>query len=521
MEASNISNIISWYAFHPVAFGVQNVVDDLEGSVNKKDIEACLMNDPRFVIVKGLLPEDDLILSERTLFMWYARLDLRHVRIQVEKGTITYNHFLILLNSLRLDGYWIKIPEEILGFGEQYGFIARTTRRKAFFFPISNVLGTIPASVQSRLMYDAAEQLFISLANCAEEKRPKLINTPPETCLREAIIKLKSRRINNRVIVTVLRKEGLLNGEKETFESIAQDYKISRERVRQITNIFWRRLSKSPDCRTILLQGIILFIMKSRGSLLLDDNSQIIHFLAKSCEIPMCLVPYTDFHILGGTPTTLSQLNGVYEGCEVGLTEARLASRISRAILLPQKDIRLLAKCILNHKRANIKQKDRVLLALKSIGKPAHYSDVFEAFCKMFPEVLITTNSVHAMLDRLADSDSVVWVGIKGTYALKDWGYARPLQGLFDSITEIVRIQFEKTSNPVSVDKIYTELAKYRQIINRASVDMAITINEHITKVSKNHYIPTPEIIEVQQSLQDMDTKIHEGISDFRRDKMG
>ncbi|MDI7261706.1 MAG: hypothetical protein QME90_17560 [Thermodesulfobacteriota bacterium] len=492
-------------------------MDDLDGSVNKGDIETCLAKDPRFVIVKGSLPEDDLILPEHTLFLWYARLNLRHARVQVEKPIITHDHFLILINSLRLDGYWAKIPSEILEFGEQYGFIARTASRKTFFLPISNVLGTVPANIHSRLTNYAAEQLLISLADCTQEQRRKIINTTPETCLYEAIKKLKIR--NSRTIVIVLRKEGLLSGTKETLGSIAQDYEITRERVRQITRIFWERLHNSPDFQKILLQGAILFVMKSRGSVLADENSRFIHFLTRACEIPMCLVPYTNFHILGGTPTTLSQLNGVFEGCEVGLTETELASRISRAISLPQKDIRLLAKCILADQSANFKKKDRVLLALKSIGKPAHYSDVFEEFCRLFPEIPITEHSVHAILDRLADSDSVVWIGIKGTYALREWGYERPLQGLFDSITEIVRTQYKKTSNPVSVDKIYTEIGKHRQVINRASVDMAITLNEHITKVSKNHYIPAPEITEVQKSLQDMDTKIHEGISNFRREK--
>ena len=318
----------------------------------------------------------------------------------------------------------------------------------------------------------------------------------------------------------VMRKEGLISGEKETLESIAQDYKISRERVRQIISFFWERLSKSSDCRTIILQGVILFVMKSRGSPLTNENSQLINFLAKACEIPTCLVPYTNFSLLGTSPTSLHQLTRVIEECEVGLTETELISRISRAILLPQTDDRLLAKSILADQRANLKKKDRVLLALKSIGKPAHYSDVFEEFCRMFPEIPITEHSVHAILDRLADSDSVVWIGIKGTYALKEWGYERPSQGLFNSITEIVRIQYEKTSSPVSVEKIYTEIGNYRQVINRASVDMAITLNEHIKRVSKNHYIPTSdETLEMQQSLQEIDIKIHEGISNFRREK--
>lgn len=519
MEASNISNILNWYTLHPVAFGVQDVVDDLDGSVNKGDIETCLAKDPRFVIVKGSLPEDDLILSEHTLFLWYVRLNLRHARVQFEKPTITYDHFLILTNSLRLDGVWTKIPEEILEFGGQYGMIARTARRTTLFLPISNVLGTVPANIHSRLTNYAAEQLLISLADCTQEQRRKIINTPPETCLYEAIKKLKIR--NNRTIVIVLRKEGLLSGTKETFEAIAQDYKITRERVRQITNIFRERLSKSPNSRTILLQGIILFVIKSQGSLLIDDNSQIIHFIAKSCEIPICLVPYTNISILGSTPTTLYQLNGILEGCEAGLTETELASKISRIISLPQKNVRVLAKCILDHQRANIKQKDRVLLALKSIGKPAHYSDVFEEFCRMFPENPITEHSVHALLDRLADSDSVVWIGIRGTYALREWGYERPLQSLFDSIAEIVRTHYEKTGKPVSVNKIYTEISKYRRVINRASVEIAITLNDRLKKVSKDLYIPIYETPQAQQSLQDMDTEIHEGILSFLREKNG
>ena len=66
----------------------------------------------------------------------------------------------------------------------------------------------------------------------------------------------------------------------------------------------------------------------------------------------------------------------------------------------------------------------------------------------------------------------MVWVGIRGTYALKEWGYERPPTKLFDAVADIVCTDYKKTGRPVSFEKICTEIGKYRQVINKESITL-------------------------------------------------
>lgn len=119
----------------------------------------------------------------------------------------------------------------------------------------------------------------------------------------------------------------------------------------------------------------------------------------------------------------------------------------------------------------------------------------------------------------MQNSGNVVWIGIKGTYALKEWGYERPSLGLFDSVTEIVRTHYKKTGNPISRNKIFIEISEYRKVINRNSLIMAITLNDQIACVSKNHYIPIYQSANTDEFSNPLDEEIHRGIKCFREKK--
>lgn len=60
----------------------------------------------------------------------------------------------------------------------------------------------------------------------------------------------------------------------------------------------------------------------------------------------------------------------------------------------------------------------KVYLALKSIGSPAHYMDIVEAYHSLFPEDQDTEHNVYAKLTY--NSCGVVWIGVKGTHALEE-----------------------------------------------------------------------------------------------------
>lgn len=131
---------------------------------------------------------------------------------------------------------------------------------------------------------------------------------------------------------------------------------------------------------------------------------------------------------------------------------------------------------------------DRVVLALQSIERPAHYSEVWAVHNSMFPEKQSSEKSIHATLSR--EEKGVVWVGVKGTYALKEWGYQRPAEGLFDLVAKIVKERYQSTSKPVPFSMILAEVSKRRKIVRRSSVVMAASLNPELEPVGDSCYIP-------------------------------
>ncbi|MGQ9707244.1 MAG: hypothetical protein ACUVWP_09695, partial [bacterium] len=64
----------------------------------------------------------------------------------------------------------------------------------------------------------------------------------------------------------------------------------------------------------------------------------------------------------------------------------------------------------------------RLYITLSSIGKPSHYSELTEKHNTLFPDRALSEQNVHTTLTR-SEEEGIVWIGIKGVYALKKWGF--------------------------------------------------------------------------------------------------
>ncbi len=130
----------------------------------------------------------------------------------------------------------------------------------------------------------------------------------------------------------------------------------------------------------------------------------------------------------------------------------------------------------------------KVYLALRSIGRPAHFSEVTEVHNSLFPDRPASENSVHAAL--CLEELGIVWIGVRGTFALKEWGYRHPSKGLYESVAEIARRKFKETGKPVPFTVIVAEMGKYRRIVRQASLIFAVHLNPNLQQVSKNRFVP-------------------------------
>jgi hypothetical protein len=134
-------------------------------------------------------------------------------------------------------------------------------------------------------------------------------------------------------------------------------------------------------------------------------------------------------------------------------------------------------------------RRDRVHLTLTCIGKPAHYSRVAEIYNDVFPDFPMSEHDVHITLGRMEDR-GVVWIGIKGTFALKEWGYEKPTKGLFETVAEIVRKRYAVTRRPVPFSFMSSEITKYRRVVNPNSVLIAAHCNPALKPVGEDAFVP-------------------------------
>jgi len=153
------------------------------------------------------------------------------------------------------------------------------------------------------------------------------------------------------------------------------------------------------------------------------------------------------------------------------------------------KDTNFLASAILKKISRRMKIQDIVYIALKDINRPAHYTEIAKTCNRLFSESYFTPYNIHAVLSRLNDRLPWVWIGSRGIYALKEWGYKRPEKRLYDRVYEIIQKEYLKKGDPVSLNRIFAEVSKYRKIVNRNSLTIICFTHPNIISVSKDTFI--------------------------------
>jgi hypothetical protein len=106
----------------------------------------------------------------------------------------------------------------------------------------------------------------------------------------------------------------------------------------------------------------------------------------------------------------------------------------------------------------------------------------------------------------------VVWIGIRSTFALKEWGYEHPSKSLFDSVTEIVEERYKETAQPVPFGVIVAEMGKSRQIVNPSSLTIAAHCNPSLRRVGKESFVPKEPTEEIREevSAEELDRILRE-----------
>ena len=176
-----------------------------------------------------------------------------------------------------------------------------------------------------------------------------------------------------------------------------------------------------------------------------SPRSTLTRFLAKCAGIPILELPKIDLMILAALPQEFKLLrskdwfpNQVFDA-EI---EKHLELK-SRTHFL-KNDIKLIAKKIADYRKQNLLKTQRAYLALSDIGRPAHFSEIAKKHNMAWPNFAMSEHNIHAALSH--QKHGIVWIGLKGIYALKEWGYDRPSLTLFETVTKIVQNKYKETN---------------------------------------------------------------------------
>ncbi len=463
-------------------------------------MQLVLLDDKRFVALGWDPSYESYFVLKSTLFRWFAYLTSRLARARLTR--LNAHQLALSMSSLRLHGRWDVPPAEAIDFGLQVGFIDLSPTSGHYIFPLAKLLAHL-----SPVKIGIARSVLGSLAE--EEARDSAFRKSTEYWVNKIL-----DHFDERITNVIKRRQSLVNGTKSTLDEIGSEMGVTKERVRQIESEFWesRKLLVYPKVQIPLMKGLLCEIMRKKGSLVIEADSFSIRFIVKCLDIPCVEVPQTGLVILGTLSKDMVPLTKLLDRRSGPIDSDTIADHLKYEsnICLLRSDLETICERIISYRQEHFTKAQRVYLALRSIGRPAHYSEVAAEYNFLFPNNLSNEHNVHCVLTR--EVHGVVWVGIRGKFALEEWGYQRPLVKLFDAVEEIVERVYTRTGKPVPFGVIVAEIGKYRQLVNPASLTIAAHCNPNLQRVLKNFFIPKEpnEQVEDEISADELDKILQE-----------
>lgn len=355
-HANQLTNLLTTFAECPRCFTAteSRVFTDADYPIST--LEDCFTEDPRFVRLSAPDSSDVHFATKPTLFRWFSQLSCRLADIGQTK--LSQRQLALAASLLRPDGRWEAPPEQLVEYGSKWGFIRPATYSTgSYLFPLVWPLQSLPGAWRP--------MLFEALAHGESREA-----SPPDIRYENLFSWCKDR-----TLYVILTREGILTGERQTLKQIANKLGVSRERVRQIEQRFWK-LVKHHRHSEKALTPILEYIVWHKCSLIVDMKSSEflpLLFLCKCAGFRAATLDNLSLMVISG-PESLDDLLVSNGDVEATLIEAYLETE--EALPLTEEDTRVLATRIAEFRRKQLTKAERVYLALRTIGRPAHYSEV-------------------------------------------------------------------------------------------------------------------------------------------------
>lgn len=570
MDSNDIANVLNTFARWPRSFSIEEILNFLEEStVDKEKLHHMLLSDSRFICLSEL-PEECCYIPRTTLLLWFSNLNVRLA--QIRKFRLDEHQLVLTISCLRRDGRWRILPKQAVQLGQSLGLISPAWTSGYYVFPLAWILsfyllqyarsaleglvrnlelGFSLKQVQQKALEVMRKQCLEALSRCSDRQleivslREGLKTGTPMT-LREVarVFNVTAERIRQleiqfwnefgeccsipplsprvrRWFWDWLRNASDFQTSYPSAFTLRQKL-LDTSKEASVWNEFLECYSILPPPPLVrrmifaqaLLTAMLCEVMDKSGSLVIDADSpdaRLREFLAECSHIPCVNLSNIGLEVLASSASDLSALESSLDFPDM-VDPLAIAARFesSSPVPFPATDVRKLADSLARFRRRHLGLTQRVYIALRSIGRPAHYSQIKEVHNSLFPDCSASEHNIHTALSR--EQHGVVWIGIRGTFALKEWGYERPSKSLFEAVTEIVEKKFKETGKPVSFTVIAAEISKYRMIVKPASLAFAAHCNPNLRRVSKDCFIPKGLNDQIQEeiSLNELDKILQE-----------
>jgi len=322
---------------------------------------------------------------------------------------------------------------------------------------------------------------------------------------------------------------GLGAGKKQTLKEISLKYRISIERAEKIIKSILRGLSFKRESQQIqqltldlsirlkdriyyeafsLASALLAIVFMEYGKVLNENifktktnatsNSLLLKilFIFRILNIPFYKIAGINTYIFGAEKKTCREIDRLIikkdsKNFREIIDPDSLKKYISgiKKLFISSNEVDTLAGTINDYFKEISQTREIVYAAFKKLGRPAHYSEVTKICNTMFKERVFTSNQIHACLAS-KNQPLWVWIGLRGVYALKEWGFKRPDKGLYQTVFEIINSKYGQTFKPVPLNHIYKEIGKHRRIVNENSLYFACNFNPKVKVLKKDLFIP-------------------------------